>query len=122
MFRIGAPSASWGGPRSFSGCVTTITRLLDQPDDPLDRVWVLDCDRNSGFATITFKLRSFSRCQMPADLAGGHDARTLVLWWCTSNSAASESSVKRSVIAQFKIAGRAERSSGDGEVLPMIAR
>jgi hypothetical protein len=46
----------------------------------------------------------------------------LVLWWFASNSAASESSVKRSVISLFKIAGRAERSSGDGEVLPVIAR
>jgi hypothetical protein len=99
-----------------------INRLRDQLDDPLDRVWVLDCDRNSGFATITLKLRSFSWCQMPADLVGGHYARTLVLWWCTSNSAANEFSVKRSVISQFRIAGRAERSSGDGEVLPVIAR
>jgi hypothetical protein len=42
IFRIGAPSACWGGPRFFSGCVTTTTSLDQQLSHPLNRLVIFD--------------------------------------------------------------------------------
>src|SRR5512132_483832 len=90
-------------PGFLSGSVTATTRLRDQPDDPLDRVWVLDCDRHLGRFAISPEQLALSRGERPVDLAGGHAAAPLFLRLVYF--AASASSVNNSDSGALSTAG-----------------
>lgn len=59
--------------------LTDAATVSDQTDDPLDRVWVLDCDRHLGRFAISPEQLALRRGERPVDLAGDHTAAPLLL-------------------------------------------